>query len=204
MPDERVAIRAHVERFPLSLKGAFVLRGADGDPHQVRFESATLLDLGSREARPIDLGPLVVDVAPTLDLFVPFEIPIAELEPGWYRVECVAVVDGGRPSAYAAERFAMPWPRTAVRRGSVAIDRAVGRVRLTTIECAADHLRIGYEAASAPSVRLAVDREPHPILEVGHDPEAGSGWIVAYPVLRRHGRISVELRGHRPVVVELP
>ena len=30
------SIRAHFERFPATVKGAFVLRGADRDPHQVR------------------------------------------------------------------------------------------------------------------------------------------------------------------------
>ena len=33
--EERVSIRAHYERFPATVKGAFVLRGSDRDPHLV-------------------------------------------------------------------------------------------------------------------------------------------------------------------------
>ena len=40
MQSDAVSVRAAYERFPVSVKGAFLLRGADGLPHQVRIESA--------------------------------------------------------------------------------------------------------------------------------------------------------------------
>ena len=35
MENDAVSVRAAYERFPVSVKGAFLLRGADGLPHQV-------------------------------------------------------------------------------------------------------------------------------------------------------------------------
>ena len=38
--DGEISIRAHYERFPATIKGAFVLRGEGRDPRQVRIEDA--------------------------------------------------------------------------------------------------------------------------------------------------------------------
>ena len=85
---ERVSIRASFERFPATVKGAFVLRGADRNPHQVRIDAARVREISGRGALPIGLDPVTLDVAPNLDLFVPFEFAITELAAGWYGLEC--------------------------------------------------------------------------------------------------------------------
>ena len=56
--DDRIAIRAKYERFPAAVKGAFLLKGADGLPHQVRLEDASALELGdgARAARAARAG----------------------------------------------------------------------------------------------------------------------------------------------------
>jgi len=84
---ERVSIRASFERFPATVKGAFVLRGADRNPHQVRIDAARVREFSGRGAVPIGLDPVTLDVAPNLDLFVPFEFGITELSAGWYGLE---------------------------------------------------------------------------------------------------------------------
>jgi hypothetical protein len=203
-PEDRISFRAHFERFPASVKGAFVLRSADPDPHQLRLDEARVAECAGRGRFPLGVEPSVLDVAPTLDLFVPFEFPTTELDPGWYRLECDVAIDGTPATVHPGERFAMPWPRSAVRRGAASVDRRVGGVRLGRLECGGDSLRIGYEAEVAPGVRLTIDGRVHPVLDVDHDEQGGRGTIVAYPALRDDERLAIEIRGEDAVEVALP
>jgi hypothetical protein len=202
--DPRVSIRAHFERFPASIKGAFVLRAADGDPHQVRLEAARVAECAGRAVLAIELEPVILDVAPTLDVFVPFEVPTLDLAAGWYRLECDATIDGTPVAVQPGDRFLVPWPRAAVRRGTRSIGAKVGDVALGDLECAADQLRITYEAEEAPRVKLTVDGAVHPVLEIEHDDERRSGRIIGYPVPRDHERLAIQVRGADPVEVALP
>jgi len=202
--DTRVAIRAHFERFPASIKGAFVLRAADGDPHQLRFEVARVAEWSGGVSLTLELDAVVLDVAPNLDLFVPFEFPTTDLPPGWYQLECEVLVDGTPSTVHPGDRFPMPWSRSAVRRGTVAIGAHAGEVRLGDLECLGDSVRIAYEAPHAPRARLSVDGTTLPLLEVTHDEGSGTGRIVGYPALRTHERLSIELKGADPIEVALP
>ena len=42
---------------------------------------------------PITIEPLVLDVSPTQDTFVPFEVSTMEMTAGWYRLECEIVAE---------------------------------------------------------------------------------------------------------------
>jgi len=106
-----VAIRAHFEKFPATVKGAFVLRSADRDPHQVVLRSARVTELAGAGSQPIDLQETTLDVAPKLDFFVPFEFPVTELGAGWYCLETECDVDGVATVVRPERRFAMAWPR---------------------------------------------------------------------------------------------
>lgn len=202
--DERVSFRAAYERFPTSIKGAFVLRGADGMPHQVRIEAARAAECAGRRAQAIPIEPAILEIAPTMDTFVPFEVPTMELPAGWYQLECDVVVDADPEVVHAGSRFAIPWPRSVVRRGTVEIGKKVGAVSLDALECTGDAIRVLYTSSHALHAKLSVDGEPHPILEVEHDDDAGRGRLLAYPVLRSHRGLSIEVRGEKPVVVALP
>ncbi|HEY7477898.1 MAG TPA: hypothetical protein VIB62_06645 [Actinomycetota bacterium] len=202
--DDLVAFRAVFERFPVSIKGAFVLRGADGLPHQVRIERAVLGECAGRAAQAIAIDPAIIEVAPTLDTFVPFEVPTLELGPGWYQLRCDVQVDGVPDVIRPGDRMSIAWPRSAVRRGSVRLDEKAGEVLLVSLDCLGDTVRIPYVAGDPPSVRLTVDGTAHPVLQVEHDEEAGAGKIVGYPVLRQHERLGIEVRGQDPVEVDLP
>jgi hypothetical protein len=203
VPD-RVSFRAAYERFPASVKGAFVLRGADGMPHQVRIEHARAAECSGRDEHEIGVEPSVLEVAPTLDLFVPFELPTVDLGAGWYQLECEVVIDGSPAVVRPGNRFAIPWARSAVRRGTVQIGEKAGEVALEQLDCAGDSIRLTYVAAHEPNLKLTVDGSPHQVLEVDHDEGSGRGRIVAYPALRGQERLSIEVRGAVAVEVALP
>lgn len=204
MGPEKVRIRAAFERFPATLKGAFLFRGADGLPHQVRIEGARAAECAGRGGQPIPLEPAILEVAPTQDTFVPFELPLMDLPAGWYQLECRVVIDGEPGSVRAGDRFAIPWPRSGVRRGTVAVKKDAGEVRLGTLECVSDSIKIGFESAREPHVKLSVDGASHPVLDIEHDPDSGKGRVIGYPVLRQHERLSIEVKGAPRVEVRLP
>src|SRR5438552_9057190 len=124
--DDRVSFRAVYERFPATVKGAFVLRGADGLPHQVRIESARAAECAGRGEQRIALEATIIETAPTVDTFVPFEVSTMELAAGWYRLECEVLIDGDPALVHPGAPFSIPWPRGAVRRGTVELGRGVG------------------------------------------------------------------------------
>jgi hypothetical protein len=201
---ESVRIKAAFERFPATVKGAFLLRGADGLPHQVRIEGAWASERAGRGKHPIQIEPMVLEVAPTMDTFVPFELPLIDLPSGWYQIGCDVVVDGVPSVEATGEPFTVPWPRSAVRRGSAAIGKKSGSVKLESLECASDSVKVTFASEKAPSVKLLVDGEAHPVLEIEHDPETGRGTVVGYPVLRGQSRLVVEIKGEAAVEVRLP
>jgi hypothetical protein len=209
MTTDRVAFRAHFERYPASIKGAFVLRAADGDPHQVAFRDARVAEMAGADPHPLGLDQLVLDVAPNLDLFVPFEFPATELPPGWYRLECDVLVDGTPETVRPGPRFAVAWPRATTRRGTVGIGKAVavggGKVRLGQLECVGDSVRLTYESPEPASLRLSADGHALAALEHEHDPETGQGRVTTYPVMRSQERLTVEIKGAAAAVeVRLP
>jgi hypothetical protein len=203
---KRVSIRAHFERFPATIKGAFVLRAADRDPHLVQILSAMIVELGSRDRQPIGLAPMTLDVAPTLDLFVPFEFAVTDLGPGWYGLECELIVDGDPTVVRPGDRFPVPWPRATVRRGAVAVGKAVeasgAKVRLEQIDCAGDSIRVGYSAPRAATLKLSADGATMTVIDEEYDEEAGRGRVTAYPLLKTQSRLSIEVRG-APAAVEI-
>ena len=207
--DDRVSIRAHYERFPATIKGAFVLRGADRNPHQVRILSARIAELAGRDRHPIGLGPVTLDVAPKLDLFVPFEFPVAELGSGWYGFECEVTIDGDAAVVRPGKRFPVPWPRASVRRGAVPVSRTVDasgtRIRLEQIECSGDSIKLGYVADTATALKLSADGVAITMIDEEFDEEAGRGRVTAYPLLKTQTRLAIEVRGAGAAIeVKLP
>jgi hypothetical protein len=140
-----IHVDTRYERFPASIRGAFVMRGADGNPHAVRIEEARIGRLPAGPGRPFPVETRIVDVAPSRDLFVPFEAPIAEVEPGWYALESTMKVDGARSFEFASRPFTVPWPRSDVRRGTVALDQTV---RIGKRDVRIERVEMGSDAAS--------------------------------------------------------
>jgi hypothetical protein len=67
---------AEGERFPATIKGAFVLRSADPDPHAAKVLRAEVVRIPTGPTKPVPMTDTQVEVAPRRDLFLPFEVTI--------------------------------------------------------------------------------------------------------------------------------
>jgi hypothetical protein len=198
---EPISVRARFERFPATIKGAFILRGEDANPHQVVFHEANVEGIGLGSAHPMPLPRATLDIAPHRDVFVPFEMSVAELDPGWYTMTCVLEVDGSPRTYDGGRRFVVAWPRAAVRRGPVKVDRSVtvgdAKVTVEQVECAGDSVKVHVrvDPPGSISARLFADGKRLEVLDTEVDEATGRGKVVAYPVLREHGSVRIELHG---------
>jgi hypothetical protein len=197
-----ISVRARFERFPATVKGAFIIRGEDRDPHQVMFREARVVSLGGPLARPIAMAQTTLDVAPRRDIFVPFEMAVTDLDPGWYEIECELEVDG-RPQTFpGGRRFSVAWPRATVRRGQVPVGRGVElpggvTVRVEQIDCGGDSIKL-HLLVTPPepvTVRLLADGVRLHVLDADFEGSSGRGKVVAYPLLRAHSNLRIDLKG---------
>ena len=207
--DGEISIRAHYERFPATIKGAFVLRGEGRDPRQVRIEDARVIEVSGGGSQSIAMEPVTLEVAPHLDLFVPFEVPLTDLGAGWYSLECDVVIDGVPDVVHPGDRFPVAWPRATVRRGPVpvgkSLDVAGDTVAIDQIDCTGDSIKIGFTATKAPTLKLTADGATVPVLDAQFDDATGRGKIVGYPLMRTQRALSIDASGaKRPLEVTLP
>jgi hypothetical protein len=204
---DQVSIRAHYERFPATVKGAFVLRGADADPHQVRIEATRITEAGGKRSVPIETEVVTLDVAPHRDLFVPFEFPTTELGAGWYGLECDVLVDGHPEVVRPGPRFPVAWPRATTRRGTIAIgvkaELAGDTITIDQVDCAADSIKLSYTAERGVAFAVAADGTNIPVLADEFDEQSGRGRVTAYPLLRSHAVLTIRLAGTDPIDVPL-
>lgn len=211
-----VTVRARFERFPATVKGAFVVRGEDSDPHQVAVLGARVVPVTGEGDRAVTIAPATLDVAPHRDVFVPFEISVVDFDPGWYGFECDMTVDGVPVTFPGDRRFAVAWPRRTMRRGRVRIGRRVKAsgglsVRYEHLECAGDSVKLHLvvDPPGALKVRLTVDGERLEILETEFDADSGRGKVTAYPLPRAGRSVRVEVLGggerpRRGTAVDVP
>jgi hypothetical protein len=207
--DGEISIRAHYERFPATIKGAFVLRGEGRDPRQVRIEDARVIEVSGGGSQSIAMEPVTLEVAPHLDLFVPFEVPLTELGAGWYSLECDVVIDGVPEVVHPGDRFPVAWPRATVRRGPVPVGKSLDvsgdTVAIDQIDCAGDSIKIGFTATKAPTLKLTADGATVPVLDTQFDEATGRGKVVGYPLMRTQRALSIDASGaKRPLEVTLP
>lgn len=218
-----VEVQTRYDQFPATIKGAFVMRGADGNPHAIELTEARVGRIPQGGSKPVPMESVRVDVAPGRDLFVPFEVAVSDLEPGWYAVFSSVRVDAGRSFAFFSRAFSVPWARDSVRRGSSKPARAVkaGRdgfvieaVDLRT-DCAVVSWRPASEAGSTEgaSVRLTTDGRDLEAVASRYRPLGSRGQSgpltrsVFYPVRRgtEHlGLIVTSSSGQVSPAVELP
>jgi hypothetical protein len=161
-----VDVRTRFERFPASIKGAFVLRGADGNPHSVRLVETRIARIPTGPASPFTAEDRLLDVAPARDLFVPFEAGVSELESGWYSVECSVQVDGGGSLSFSSRPFPIPWPRSDVRRGTARIGLSVrvggSSYRIERVDLGPDSATVTWEAETPASSAPDASEEQEP------------------------------------------
>jgi hypothetical protein len=199
--DTPISVRARFERFPATVKGAFIFRGEDADPHQVVVSEARIAAVGGGGSSPLPMSTVTLDVVPHRDVFVPFEFPVTELDPGWYTLVCDLDVDGTRSTYDGGNRFSVAWPRATVRRGSVKVGERVplgdGVVHLEHLECAGDSIRLSIAVDPPTEVvfKLNADGRRVQILDVEIDETTGKGRVTAYPLLRADDVLRIGLKG---------
>jgi hypothetical protein len=191
----RLSIRAHYERFPLGIKGAFVMRAADGDPHQVKILLAQAVGMAGEGAHSLALDDVILEVAPNLDLFVPFEVPLAQLVPGWYALRCDLAIDADPVSVQPGAPFSVPWPRATTRRGNLSVSGTLGDLHIDHVDCLADAIRITYTAGAAADLVLTAGARELPVVATEYEVEAGKGKVVGYPVLRSDASLRIGSAG---------
>jgi hypothetical protein len=174
------------------------MRGADGDPHQVRLDDARAVELAGHGSISMGVSPATLEVAPNRDLFVPFEFAVAELVSGWYGVECQVAIDGSPETVRPGTRFVVPWPRGATRRDQVLVGKSVPvggeKVQLEQLDCRVDSLELRYEGMEA-AITFTADGARVPVLEATFDAEIGSGSVTAYPLLKTHHVLTIAIKG---------
>jgi hypothetical protein len=212
-----IDVKTRFERFPLAVKGAFVLRGADGNPHSVRLVEAALARLPGGERHPFAVEDRLIDVAPNRDLFVPFEASVTEVRSGWYVIRSSVEVDGAGPLSFRSKPFTIPWARTDVRRGTVPIDRSISVdgavVRVVRVEMGADAATVIWrpeaEGRPAPTVSLVADGRALEVLPADagapQRPPAGlEERLRTYPVPRATRALEVVVRAGRGTPASVP
>jgi hypothetical protein len=120
-----VDVQIRFERFPATVKGALVLRGADGNPHGVQVVEAAVARIPTGPEQPVPMQEVLVDVAPNHDLYVPFEAAISDLDPGWYAIRSSLRIDGDSARSFLGRPFPVAWERGVMRKANVTLERAV-------------------------------------------------------------------------------
>jgi hypothetical protein len=209
---EPVSVRSRFERFPATVKGALVFRGEDRDPHQIAVRSARVVGLRGAAERDLPVERALITVAPHQDLFVPFEMAVADLEPGWYGFEVEVDLDGAPRTLHGDRRFSVAWPRGTMRTGIVKADRSfrVGAVRVvvTRVQLASDATTLRLELDPSTPLHCTLEAEPGgdlPVVETELDERSATLTVRAYPVPRDGRKLRLEVAsGEDRGGVELP
>ncbi len=195
-----VTVGVVFDTFPASVRGAVVVRGQDPEPHQIRLSGASVVEAHAlaRPVRSITVDEAVVDVAPHGEVLIPFDVPFAELRPGWYCVSALVVVDGSHriqgPEG-GGKRFVVPWPQEEVRRADLRPNLKVGSAVIERIECRADRTAVRWRPpsdAGEADLRVSAGSRRLPVVEVSDDPRTGFRTTITHPVPSRATHLTFE------------
>ena len=210
---EAVSVRTRFERFPATVKGALVFRGEDSDPHQIEVRGARAVALGGGAWRDVPVELAIVTVPPRQDVFVPFEMAVGDLEPGWYGFEVEVDLDGSPRTLHGDRRFSVAWPRGTMRTGTVKGEHSFRlgeqQVVITRVQLASDATMLKLEIDPAGSVELTLRAEPGavdlPVVEMDRDERTSVTTVKAYPVPRASTKLLLGLaRANERREFELP
>ena len=211
--DRPVSVETVFDRFPASVRGAVVVRALDREPHQIRLVGAEVVaahDL-DRAVHPVAAERATIDVAPHREVLIPFDVPFAGLDPGWYCVAAEVEVDGGarlRGPEGGGKRFVVPWPSGEVRRGDLRPAVELGGAVIERIELKADRTAVRWrppEDAPDASLRLRLGSRRLPVVEVTE--ERGVRTTVAHPIPKRATQLDLEVamgRRRAATALDLP
>lgn len=200
-----VSVDTVFDRFPASVRGAVVVRGLDREPHQIRLVGAEVVpahDL-ARGVHPVAAERATVDVAPHREVLIPFDVPFAGLEPGWYCVVAEVEIDGGahlRGPEDGGKRFVVPWPSAEVRRADLRPNLELGGAVIERVELKTDRTAVRWrppEDAPDAELRLRLGSRRLPVVEATDDPRGGGRVTVAHPVPKRATQLELEVTAGR-------
>jgi hypothetical protein len=202
-PPAPVGVGVVFDTFPASVRGAVVVRGQDPEPHQIRMSGASVVEAHApgRAVRPISVEEAVVDVAPHGEVLIPFDVPFAELRPGWYCVSADVLVDGSlrvRGPEGGGKRFVVAWPKEEVRRADLKPNLKVGGAVIERVDCRADRTAVRWRPpkdAPEADLRVSAGSRRLPVVEVSDDPRTGFRTTVTHPVPRRASHLTFEAPG---------
>ena len=102
-----VSVGVVFDRFPASVRGAVVVRGADRNPHQVRLLRVVVVDHAdpAREVHVVPMDDTDVNIPPHGEVVIPFDIPFSSLEPGAYSVAAEVLIDGATRASGPEDGF---------------------------------------------------------------------------------------------------
>jgi hypothetical protein len=200
-----VSVDTVFDRFPASVRGAVVVRGLDRQPHQIRLVGAEVVpahDL-ARGVHPVAAEGATVDVPPHREVLIPFDVPFAGLEPGWYCVVAEVEIDGGthlRGPEDGGKRFVVPWPSAEVRRADLRPNLEIGGAMIERVELKTDRTAVRWrppEDAPDAQLRLRLGNRRLPVVEATDDPRGGGRVTVAHPVPKRATQLELEVTAGR-------
>lgn len=197
-----VSVDVVFDRFPASVRGAVVVRGLDSEPHQIRIIGAEVVEAHDprRGVHPVAVDAATVDVAPRREVLVPFDVPFAELPPGWYCVVADVQVDGSlrlRGPQGGGKRFGVPWPPEEVRRVDLKPNLKLGAAVIERIQSKTDRTEIRWHLTGAETAALKVSAGSRrlPLVETVDDPKTAGRISVAHPIPKKAEQLTFELIG---------
>jgi hypothetical protein len=198
-PVRPVSVDTVFDRFPASVRGAVVVRAVDREPHQIRLVGAEVVpahDL-ARGLQPVAAERATIDVAPHREVLIPFDVPFAGLDPGWYCVVAEVEIDGRsrlRGPDGGGKRFVVPWPSGEIRRADLRPNLEIGGAMIERVELKSDRTAVRWRPpADVPNarLRLRLGSRRLPVVEETDDRDVRS--TVAHPVPKRATQLDVEV-----------
>ena len=203
-PAGPVSVGTVFDRFPASVRGAVVVRAQDHEPHQIRLLAVRVAQAHdpAKDVHRAGVEEATVDVAPHKEVLIPFDVPFADLGPGWFCVVADVEVDGSQrmtgPEG-GGKRFGVPWPAEEVRRLDLKPNLKVGKAVVERIQSRPDRTEIRWRPpAKEPDAELRVSAGSRrlPPVEATDDQRSGTRVTVTHPVPRRSEQLTIELSGH--------
>lgn len=177
-----------------------MVRGLDSEPHQIRIMGAAVVEAhdARRGVHPVAVEAATVDVAPHREVLVPFDVPFADLPPGWYCVVADVQVDGSlrlRGPEGGGKRFGVPWPPEEVRRVDLKPNLKLGAAVIERIRSKPDRTEIRWHLTGSEEVELkvTVGSRRLPVVEIIDDPKTAGHTSVAHPIPKRAEQLTFEL-----------
>jgi hypothetical protein len=205
-PAKPVSVGTVFERFPASVRGAVVARAQDREPHQIRLLAVRVVQGHdpTKEVHRAAIGKATIDVAPHKEVLIPFDVPFAELGPGWFCVTAEVEVDGTHriegPEG-GGKRFGVPWPPEEVRRVDLKPNLKLGGAVIERIRSTLDLTEIRWrppKGAGDAELRMSAGKHRLPVVRVTEDVKSGTRTTTAHPVPTKVASLTLEvIRGGR-------